>query len=205
MTRAAAGVAHVEAVHAVTVLATTMRGRIIEAAIETTSRDGWSAVTMGGLAAQVGVSRQTVYNEVGSKPALAEAVVAHELEGFLSLVGMAFDVHHDDPVAAVEQASHAVLERARGNGLLRAIVSATHGSDSELLPLLTTNSSALIDAATSIVSGRLAMAAPRLSAQRVDLVADMIVRTVLSHVMQPSGSPKQTSSGIAEASRLLLS
>jgi hypothetical protein len=36
------------------------------------------------------------------------------------------------------------------------------------------------------------------------LVADMIVRTVLSHVMQPSGSPTQTSSRIAEASRLLL-
>jgi AcrR family transcriptional regulator len=181
-----------------------MRARIIDAAIETTSQDGWSAVTMGGLAEQVGVSRQTVYNEVGSKPALAEAVVAHELAGFLSLVDTAFEAHPDDPAAAVEEASREVLERARTNDLLRAIVTATHGSDSELLPLLTTNSTALIDAATSIVSGRLAIAAPWLSAQRVALVADMIVRTVLSHVMQPSGSPKQTASRIAEASRLLL-
>ena len=177
--------------------------RIIEAAIETTSRDGWSAVTMGGLAEQVGVSRQTVYNEVGSKTALAEAVVAHELEGFLALVGMAFDVHHDDPVAAIEQASHAVLERARGNGLLRAIVSATHGSDSELLPLLTTNSSALIEAATSIVSGRLAIAAPTPApACRPGRRHDR------AHRAQPRdaalGSPRQTACGIAEGSRLLL-
>jgi AcrR family transcriptional regulator len=183
---------------------TPMRRRIIEAAIETTSRDGWSTVTMGGLAERVGVSRQTVYNEVGSKPALAEAVVAHELEGFLSLVELAFEAHPADPVAAVEAASRGVLERARGNDLLRAIVSATHGSDSELLPLLTTNSSALIDAATSIVSGRLAIAAPRLAAQRLALVADMIVRTVLSHVMQPDRSPRETAAGIAEATRLLL-
>ena len=183
---------------------TTMRQRIVEAAIETTSRDGWSAVTMGGLAEQVGVSRQTIYNEVGSKPALAEAVVTHELTGFLSLVEVAFEAHPDDPVAAVGDASLGVLERARGNGLLRAIVSATQGSDSELLPLLTTNSSALIDAATALVSERLGLAVPRLRPERLALVADVIVRTVLSHVMQPSGSPRQTSAGIAEATRLLL-
>ena len=129
---------------------TAMRQRIVEAAIETTSRAGWSAVTMGALADRVGVSRQTVYNEVGSKPALAEAVVAHELVGFLALVEMAFDAHPGDPVAAVRVASFAVLERARGNSLLRAIVSATHGSDTELLPLLTTNTIALIEAASAI-------------------------------------------------------
>jgi AcrR family transcriptional regulator len=183
---------------------TLLRQRIIEAAIETTTLGGWSAVTMGGLADRVGVSRQTVYNEVGSKPALAEAVVAHELAGFLSVVEMAFDAHPDDAVAAVEQASRGVLERARGNGLLRAIVSATHGSDTELLPLLTTNSISLIDAATSVVSGRLALAVPRLSADRLALTADVIVRTVLSHVMQPAGSPEQTAATLTEATRLLV-
>ena len=116
MTRAAP-----DLVHAPTVHATTMRGRIIEAAIETTSRDGWSAVTMGGLAEQVGVSRQTVYNEVGSKPALAEAVVAHELEGFLSLVGMAFDVHHDDPVADAEPADSSPEPTRPAQQIRRAI------------------------------------------------------------------------------------
>lgn len=185
-------------------LDTTLRQRIVEAAIDTTSRGGWSTVTMGGLAERVGVSRQTVYNEVGSKPALAEAVVAHELAGFLSLVELAFEAHAGDPVAAVEAASRGVLERARGNGLLRAIVSATHGSDNELLPLLTTNSSALIDAATEIVSGRLALEAPRLSGERLALAADVIVRTVLSHVMQPARSPQQTAVDLAEATRLLL-
>jgi AcrR family transcriptional regulator len=183
---------------------TTMRERIVEAAIETTSLRGWSAVTMGGLADRVGVSRQTVYNEVGSKPALAEAVVAHELAGFLSLVEMAFDAHPDDAVAALGEASRGVLERARDNRLLRAIVSATYGSDTELLPLLTTNAVALIDSATEVVVARVRGAEPGMSRERVDLVADVVVRTVLSHVMQPAAEPVQTSRGIAEAARLML-
>lgn len=184
--------------------ATTMRERIVEAAIETASQGGWSTVTMGGIAARVGVSRQTVYNEVGSKPALAEAVVAHELAGFLALVDLAFDAHPGDPVAAVEAGSRGVLERAQRNVLLRAIVSATHGGDTELLPLLTTNSSALIDASASIVSARLVVEAPHVSPERLALTADIVVRTVLSHVMQPSRSPQRTAAGIAEATRLLM-
>jgi AcrR family transcriptional regulator len=184
--------------------ATSLRQRIVEAAIDTTAQGGWSAVTMGGLAARVGVSRQTVYNEVGSKPALAEAVVAHELAGFLAVVDLAFDAHPGDPAAAVEAASFAVLERAQGNALLRAIVSATHGGDTELLPLLTTNAGALIASAASIVAGRLALAAPSMSPDRLALTADVIVRTVLSHVMQPALPPRQTAAGIAEAARLLL-
>jgi AcrR family transcriptional regulator len=183
---------------------TSLRQRIVEAAIETTSVGGWSSVTMGGLADRVGVSRQTVYNEVGSKPALAEAMVAHELAGFLSLVETAFDAHPADAVAAVAVAVRAVLERARENGLLRAIVSATYGGDTELLPLLTTNSIALIDAATSVVSGRLALAAPLVSADRLALTSDVIVRTVLSHVMQPAGSPERIATMLSEATRLLV-
>jgi AcrR family transcriptional regulator len=181
-----------------------LRQRIVLAAIETTSSGGWSAVTMGGVADRVGVSRQTVYNEVGSKPALAEAVVAHEFAGFLSLVELAFDAHPADPVAAVHHAALGVLVRAEENELLRAVVSATQGGDTELLPLLTTNSIALIDSATSIVTDRLALAVPRLSPDRPALTADVIVRTVLSHVMQPTRSAERTAADIAEAARLLL-
>lgn len=183
---------------------TSLRQRIVLAAIEATSQGGWSAVTMGAVADRVGVSRQTVYNEVGTKPELAEAVVAHELAGFLALVDLAFDAHPEDPVAAIHAAALSVLVRAGENELLRAVVSATQGGDTELLPLLTTNSIALIDAATSIVSGRLSLAVPRLSADRLALTADVIVRTVLSHLMQPARSPQQTAAGIAEAARLLL-
>ena len=46
-----------------------------------TASVGWASVTMGRLADAVGVSRQTVYNEIGTKPGLAEAMILRELDG----------------------------------------------------------------------------------------------------------------------------
>ena len=45
-----------------------LRDRLIAAAVDLTVEQGWAALTMRGLAERIGVSRQTVYNELGSKP-----------------------------------------------------------------------------------------------------------------------------------------
>ena len=181
----------------------TLRERIVAAAVETTLARGWSQVTMARLAEQVGVSRQTVYNEVGGKPALAEAMVLGELERFLSIVTDAFDDHPTDLVAAIEAATSGVLRLARGNDLLRAVVSATHGADTELLPLLTTHAGSLLESAKLVVADRVRTYDVPLDAH-LDPAIDMVVRVVLSHVMQPSASPEQTASDLAWlASRVL--
>ena len=111
---------------------------------------------MARLADVVGVSRQTVYNEIGSKPQLAEAMILRELDRFLELVTVAFDAHPTDLVAAIRDASCAVLEASQDNPLLQAIVSATHGADTELLPLLTTHAGALLSTAKAVVVDRVA-------------------------------------------------
>ena len=79
-----------------------------------------------------------------------------------------------------------MLELAQGNDLLKAVVSATHGADTELLPLLTTHSESLLDAAKDVVAERVSAYAVPLDAERLDPAIDMVVRVVLSHVMQPS-------------------
>src|SRR5690242_14631831 len=87
----------------------TMNERVVAAAAELTCEVGWANVTMGKLADRVGVSRQTVYNEMGSKPALAEAMVLRELATFLAAVDRAFDQHPDDLVDAIRAAVNEVL------------------------------------------------------------------------------------------------
>ena len=186
-----------------TTTATTLRERIVVTAVETTLADGWSQVTMARLADAVGVSRQTVYNEVGGKPALAEAMVLAELERFLGVVAHAFDDHPTDLVAAIEAATTGVLHLARGNGLLKAVVSATHGADTELLPLLTTHSESLLESAKLVVAERVRTYDVALD-EHLDPAIDMVVRVVLSHVMQPSGAPEATAADLAWiASRVL--
>lgn len=175
----------------------TMRERVIDAAVALTGEVGWSAVTMARLADEVGVSRQTVYNEIGSKPRLAEAMILRELERFLGIVSVAFDEHPSDIVAAIREASRSVLENAQDNALLHAVVSATHGADTELLPLLTTHAESLLAAAKAVVGGRVAPYGITLSDAELDAAIDMVVRVVLSHVMQPTDTPAKTADDIA--------
>ncbi|MEV6907780.1 TetR family transcriptional regulator [Amycolatopsis sp. NPDC051071] len=180
------------------------RQPIVVAAIELTVRSGWSSVTMSRLAEIVGVSRQTVYNELGSKPLLAEAMIAHELARFLSVVREAFERHPDDLIEAIHDAVRGVLELADDNLLLRAIVSATHGTDTELLPLLTVRAGSLLTEARVMLRGRVRSYGPPLDAEQLDVAIDVVVRTVLSHIMQPSDTPVRTADALAwMASRVL--
>ena len=175
----------------------THRDRLLEAAARFTAEHGWGALTMGKLADLVGVSRQTVYNELGGKPQLAEAMVMRELDLFLDHVDSAFVEHPDDLVAAIEAAAFRVLDLARTDPLLHAILSSSQGADSELLPLLTTNSEGLLEAAGQVIRSHVSRYDVPLEEHRLEVLIDMVVRLVLSHVMQPAGDPGETAETVA--------
>ena len=181
------------------------RERLLEEAAELTRAGGWQAITMAKLADRVGVSRQTVYNEIGSKRQLAEAMIMHELEVFLRAVDAAFEAHPDDLVEAIREAAYRVLEMARTNPLLHAVLSASHGAESSLLPLLTTQAEPLIEAAHGLVRRHLDTYGHGLEAARIDPLVDMVIRLVLSHVTAPSTSPRETADNIAWISARVLS
>lgn len=170
-----------------------------------TIAEGWSKVTMARLADEAGVSRQSVYNIFGNKPALAQALVMAELTVFLGKVVDAFEQGDGaNPMAAIRDASLAVLQLGRRNPLLRAVIAGSHGANSELLPLLTTDGEQLLETAKQVVTdGMLRFRLP-LDRQQLDVGVDVIVRTVLSHVIQPSGSPQETADGIAWAAGAIL-
>ncbi|MDO9357295.1 MAG: hypothetical protein Q7T55_26595, partial [Solirubrobacteraceae bacterium] len=150
-------------------------------------------------------SRQTVYNEIGTKPGLAESMIQRELQRFLAIVQRAFDSHPDDMVAAIGAASRGCLENAQDNPLLHAVVSATHGADTELLPLLTTHAESLLVVAKGVIAERVVPYGLTLEARRLDAAIDLVVRLVLSHVMQPSASPAETADDIAWIAARVLS
>jgi AcrR family transcriptional regulator len=175
----------------------TIRDRIVVAATQLTTSEGWASVTMSRLADIVGVSRQTVYNEIGTKPALAEAMILNELALFLDRVDQAFGAHPDNLVEAIREAVRGVLEFAQDNKLLHAVVSATHGADTELLPLLTTHAGALMETAKIVIADHLAAYEIPIADDELAAAVDAIVRVALSHVMQPSAPPSLTADGIA--------
>ena len=178
-------------------MTTTTRERIVAAAVEMTTSSGWAAVTMAPARRR---GRGEPADRLQRGRLQAGARRDDDPRGaarFLQVVEQAFDAEPDDLTRAIERAVTDVLTYASANKLLHAVVSATHGADTELLPLLTTNAGSLLGAAKEVVGARVAPYAPGIDAEHLDPAIDMVVRVVLSHVMQPSGSPERTGADIA--------
>jgi AcrR family transcriptional regulator len=65
---------------------TLLRDTVISAVDELARARGWSATTMSDVASAAGVSRQTLYNEFGSRSALVEAYITREIETLITQV-----------------------------------------------------------------------------------------------------------------------
>lgn len=106
------------------------RESLLDAAYTALARRPWSAVRMVDVAAAAGVSRQTLYNEFGSKEGLARALVRREADGYLAGVERALATHSDarDRLTATAEWTAGT---ARENALVRAMLT---GCWSERLP-----------------------------------------------------------------------
>ncbi|MFI6011950.1 TetR/AcrR family transcriptional regulator [Streptomyces sp. NPDC051243] len=106
------------------------RESLLDAAYTALARRSWSAVRMVDVAAAAGVSRQTLYNEFGSKEGLARALVRREADGFLAGVDRALATPSDarDRLTATAEWTAGL---ARDNALVRAMLT---GCWSERLP-----------------------------------------------------------------------
>ena len=180
------------------------RERILSASVELTAADGWAAVTMAEVAGRAGVSRQTVYNMFGSRDQLGEAMVFHELAGFMRGVAAAFDEHPDDLVAAIRAAAYDVLRAAPEQPVLQAVISASQGAETQLLPLITTQAGEIMDLAKDAIRERTSAYPLDMDQRTRDAALDTVVRLFFSHLMQPDPDPARAADDIAwVAARLL--
>ncbi|MER5665769.1 TetR/AcrR family transcriptional regulator [Streptomyces mirabilis] len=106
------------------------RESLLDAAYTALAHRPWSTVRMVDVAAVAGVSRQTLYNEFGSKEGLARALVRREADGYLAGVERALAAHADARERLVATAEW-TTSAARGNVLVRAMLT---GCWSERLP-----------------------------------------------------------------------
>jgi AcrR family transcriptional regulator len=155
------------------------------------------------VARAAGVSRQTLYNEFGSKDALAQALALREAERFIDGTERALDeAHPDDPVQAVAAAALSTLQRAADNPLLKAaLVDDTSG----LLAFITSRGEPVIQAARSSFEDYYATHWPSLSREAIRLAAETITRLTVSYVVLPADVPAETiAAQFADLARKLL-
>src|SRR3954452_19242640 len=89
------------------------RDALLDAAYDAAVAGDWAGARMLDVARAAGVSRQTLYNEFGTKDALAQALAMREIERFIEGTERALDeAHPDDPIQAVAAAALWTLRQA---------------------------------------------------------------------------------------------
>jgi AcrR family transcriptional regulator len=172
-----------------------LRTRVLDGADDLLREQTWASISMADIAKAGGVSRQTVYNEFGSREAFAQEYVLREADRFLTAVRDCVLGRTDDPRAAVEAAFALFLEAAGERPLIRAIASGD-GTDG-LLALVTTEGGPVLTIATTTLATVMQTGWPQASPADTRLLADTLVRLAISHAALPGGAPEATAADVA--------
>jgi AcrR family transcriptional regulator len=157
-----------------------LREAILDAATDLLPEKGYAALRMADVAARVGVSRQTVYNEFGNKATLVQAVALRATSEFLDGIRQRFDLA-DSLLAGIRQGVTFTIEHGRENRLIAAALGSDAGED--LLPLLTTKGAPILHAAAELAAEHYREFEPGLSEASAALLAETVVRLSLSHLV----------------------
>lgn len=162
-----------------------MQEALLDAAKEITVASGWRRLRMGAVAAKVGVSRQTLHSQFGTRDALGQALILRETQRFLDGVTERLLRHPGALGRATVEAVHYTLDRSSTDPLLRTILTGSRGGDDSLLPLLTTRGDPVVRAASASLNTFVSDRYPDLDPARVADVVDNVVRLTVSHMVLP--------------------
>ncbi|MEU7643152.1 TetR/AcrR family transcriptional regulator [Streptomyces huasconensis] len=143
------------------------RESLLDAAGAALARRPWSRVRMVDVAAGAGFSRQTLYNEFGSKEGLARALLRRETDGYLRGVDRAL-AQEREPAERLAAVAAWTVGAARANALVRAALTGCWG---ERLPV----PSRVAGSTSSVPAQRRADAGTPSSAELLGLVRDRAV------------------------------
>lgn len=176
---------------------TLLRDTLLDAAGELMDEAPWSEISMAAIAAQAGVSRQTLYNEFGSRDDFAQAYVLREADRFLTNVEEAFVQHADNPTEALRVGFRVFLEQTEENPMVRNIIVREPGSD-ELFSLFTTRGGPVVELATARLAEKISELWPEAEKRQVRIFASALVRLGISHAGLPEASPTKTADDVTE-------
>ena len=165
-----------------------LRDTVFDAVDDLVRERGWAATTMSDVAAAVGLSRQTLYNEFGSRQALAQAYVLRETDRFLTAIEDAVRAHAGSACDALQAGVEVFLSAAADEPFFKAITSSDDGG---LLSFLTTRGAPVVEIASSRLATVIAELWPQAARRDVTQFADTVVRLCISHAAQPAASAQE--------------
>lgn len=160
-----------------------LRDSILDGMRELLTTRDWSAITLSDVAKAAGISRQTIYNEFGSRQGLAQGYALRLADRLVDAVDEAIAHNVGEIHAAFLEGFRAFFAESAADPLVISLLSGETKPD--LLQIITTDSGPIITRCSQRLTSTFQHSWVRASEQDAGVLARAIVRLAMSYVSMP--------------------
>ncbi|MBI2701028.1 TetR/AcrR family transcriptional regulator [Mycobacterium gordonae] len=169
---------------------------ILDALRELLLTRDWSAITLSDVARAAGISRQTIYNEFGSRQGLAQGYALRLADQLVDTAKAALDADDGSVHQSMLQAFEAFFAATSADPLVKSLLAGAAKPD--LLQLVTTDSAPIINRASSRLATTCAQTWPAGSDDEAKVAYRAIVRLCLSYISMPPEANRDVAADLAK-------
>jgi len=152
----------------------------------------WSSITLSDIANSAGISRQTIYNEFGSRKGLAEGYALRLADRLVGAVELAIEQNVGDIHAAFVQGFRSFFAESASDPLVMSL--RTGVAKPDLLQIITTDSAPIINHC----SKRLTASLERSWVGTADVDAGVLARAIVRLAMSYASMPPEADHDVAD-------
>ena len=160
-----------------------LRDSILDGMRELLVTRDWSSITLSDVAKAAGISRQTIYNEFGSRQGLAQGYALRLADRLVDQIEDAIGGNAGDIYAAFLQGFRDFFAESAADPLVISLLTGTTKPD--LLQLITTDSAPIITRCSERLTETFMNSWVRTSEEDAGVLARAIVRLAMSYVSMP--------------------
>nr|CRL78266.1 TetR family transcriptional regulator [Mycolicibacterium komanii] len=160
-----------------------LRDSILDGMRELLLTRDWSAITLSDVAKAAGISRQTIYNEFGSRQGLAQAYAVRLADRLVDQIDDAIEGNVGDVFAAFSQGFRDFFTESAADPLVISLL--TGEAKPDLLQLITTDSGPIITHCSQRLTQTFIDSWVKASEEDAGVLARAIVRLAMSYVSMP--------------------
>lgn len=160
-----------------------LRDSVLDAMREELLAKDWSAITLSDVARTAGVSRQTIYNEFGSRQGLAQGYALRLADRLVDAIDDAITSNVGNVLAAFTEGFRVFFTESAADPLIISLLTGVAKPD--LLQMITTDSAPIISRASARLTEAFMNSWVSASEQDSGVLARAIVRLAMSYVSMP--------------------
>jgi AcrR family transcriptional regulator len=172
-----------------------LRDSVLDAMRELLGTRDWSAITLADVARAAGISRQTIYNEFGSRQGLAQGYALRLADRLAGAVEDAIYANVGNVYEAFLQGFRAFFADSAADPLVISLLSGVAKPD--LLQIITTDSGPIITHCSARLTSSFMNSWVSASEEDAGMIARAIVRLALSYVSMPPEADHDVAADLA--------